>query len=271
MLLRLCGTIVSIGLAFVIAQQVGMPVYDNMLKEGVHTAVGNAIVAVAEQVDGVEAEILNKDEIEKVIGEIKGDALAEFNFNIKANELDIKDFLKRLQADTDNQMLAGALSLLVDNTDAIGALSEGMLKSTKTVEQYICEDIVDPVASTTTKVIIFVVLSIIIKLILSILINFIESVMAQVGLSGLNRIVGGIIGTAGGLVIAYIVAIGIGLLADMQVQTEYFNRKCLEASPIGNALITFDITKAYTEVDTWYNEVLTNVESERGNTDEESN
>lgn len=259
MCLRLGGSIICLILSFILAQNIGATIYDNFVKDKIHEAVGSALINVSEQVEGITAEVIDKDDLNNIVNNTKegiDKALAGFNFNIDESILDLRDLLKRVQADTDNQMLSGALGFLIDNTTMVTDVFKDMKESNKTAEEFICEDIIDPPAITLTKIIVFIILYILLKIVITILVSLLEGLFKNFALNGINRVIGGVIGLVCGVIIAYVVAVIIGLLADMQIQTELFNRQGLENSVIGKALMSFDLNKAYAEANTWFSETF---------------
>lgn len=249
MLTRLIGTIVCLALSFLLASNLCTQVYNNLIKDSVHEAVGNALVSIADNVKGVTADIIPEGVIEGaegVVGDLKnnvGDSLNKFSFNFDLSNLDIADLLKNLQAKTDNDILKGTLGIVTDNISELGDIISKAKDSKKSLDKYICEDIIDPMGIELTKVILFLILFMILRIIVVFVTSMIDSLFKNTVVGGLNRVIGLAVGLICGIAIAYVVAVGIGLLSDMQMRTDIFSRRSVEESVIGNLLINFDVAK----------------------------
>ena len=249
MITRLIGTVVCFVLAFLIASNLCIPIYNNLIKEGVHEAVGNALVSVADKVEGITVEAVPEGvvgHVEGIVGDLKdnvGDVLNNFNFEFNLEELNVKDLLKNMQAETDNDIVKSALGILTDNINGINDIVDKAKKSDKGLDNFICEDIVDPIGIEVTKVIIFLILVILLKVILVFITSLIDGLFKDTVVGGFNRLVGMGLGLVCGIAIAYVIAVGIGLLSDMQIRTDLFNRRYVEESVVGSILINFDIAK----------------------------
>lgn len=268
--IKMCFRLVGTGLcligAFILAQKLGSTIYEKALQDTVHDAVGQAIVQVSDKVSGVTANIVDNtglgdvaDKVDDIANGLSSDVLSKYDINIDLKQIDIMDMLNSLEAETDNDIISSALGMITDNTDILTNIVSDMKKSDKTVVDYLCEDVIDPVGVTVVKIVTFLVLFILLQIIVTILVNLLDKVIGDSMLGGVNRVIGLVIGSVIGLVAAYIVAMGICVLSDMNVKTDYFNRVYVEDSAIGKLLVDFDITKAYAEANTWYSEIVGNM------------
>ncbi len=245
--------------------EVGAPViYDSLIKDKVISAFDSSIenVDTSEVVSGVISNgefgvELSKEEIDEIIvsnddifhgiaGELNKNGAQDSTEDIEINveNLAIPEIISVLfNGKLDHTYVKNALETIGNATENIQEVVDTFLRGSKdSIAQAAEEQLVKPIVIWVIKILIMVVLFFILKLIINPVSNIFKSVNKIPIIGPINALLGGVLNTAAGLLVVYVIALLIKVAINVGGNTLIFlNNETVQLTKIFKYIYNFSL------------------------------